>query len=144
MEAKQLMVGDFCHEWDNSHTEKHVVKVALIQKEGVVDRYNVFHENDWIEPIPFAEEIFKKNGFERHVFNGTIIYSKKSFVDIDWYDVAVEIGKDAEGKQMWDCACFKIQKAGANLTLHNQSCFHQLQHALRLVGLNGMADNLKV
>jgi hypothetical protein len=99
---------------------------------------------DEIEPIPFAEEIFEKNEFERNSFNGTIIFSKKSCVDIDWYDVIVEIGKDAEGIQRWDCVCIKIQKAGANLTLNNQSCFHELQHALCLVGLNEVADNLKV
>lgn len=63
MEAKELMVGDLCYEWNNDHTEKHVVKVAQIQKEGVRDRYNVFHENDWIEPIPPTAEILQKNGF---------------------------------------------------------------------------------
>jgi hypothetical protein len=144
MEAKELMVCDLCCEWNNDRTEKHVVKVAQIQKEGVRDIYNVFHENDWIEPIPLTVEIFEKNEFERNTFNGTIIFSKKSCVDIDWYDVIVEIGKDAEGIQRWDCVCIKIQKAGANLTLNNQSCFHELQHALCLVGLNEVADNLKV
>lgn len=97
-----------------------------------------------INPIPFAAEIFEKNGFKRNVFNGTIIYSKSSCVDIDWYDVIVKIGKDAEGIQRWDCVCLKIQKAGANLTLYNQSYFHQLQHALRLVGLGDIAENLKI
>lgn len=151
------MIGDWVKVLPISHkVEPHYDRIESIRKEYTGEVYieGGYHDRehkgvgdwfDWsvgleyIAPIPFSEEIFEKNRFERKVFNDTIIYSKNSYVDIDWYNVIVEIGKDAEGIQRWDCVCIKIQKAGANLTLHNQSYFHQLQHALRLVGLNEMA-----
>lgn len=152
MEAKELMIRD-CVSYIDTFGKRRIGKVTdLHHNESWETIYVDFCDQNpegkskitSVRPIPFTEEIFEKNEFMRHTFNGTIIYSKKSFVGIDWYDVDVEISKDAEGIQRWDCVCIKIQKAGANLTLHNQSCFHQVQHALRLVGLNEMADNLKV
>ena len=162
METKELMVGDWVKVLPISHkVELHYDRIESIRKEytGQICIEGGYHNRehngvgdwfDWsvglgdIAPIPFTADIFEKNGFVKRTFNGTIIYSKSSYVDIDWYDVIVEIGKDAESIQRWDCVCIKIQKAGANLTLNNQSCFHELQHALRLVGLNEVADNLKV
>jgi hypothetical protein len=150
MEAKEFMLNDLVYRKEHFEFHKPVQR-SVVKIDGVMSNDMItfapnseFLTMDEIEPIPFAEEIFEKNEFERNSFNGTIIFSKKSCVDIDWYDVIVEIGKDAEGIQRWDCVCIKIQKAGANLTLNNQSCFHELQHALCLVGLNEVADNLKV
>jgi hypothetical protein len=142
MKTKELMIGDRVFEntfLKQNCTVQVVEPDRVLLKEGKC--YSMPNE---VEQIPFSDELFEKNEFKRNIFNGTIIYSKKFFVDIDWYDVEVEIGKDAEGIQRWDCVCIKLPKAGANLTLYNQSCFHQLQHALRLVGLTEIADNLKV
>ena len=118
MEAKELMVGDLCCEWNNDHTEKHVVKVAQIQKEGVRDRYNVFHENDWIEPIPLTVEILEQNRWFE-IFK-------------DKYEGHISLAKE-------DTTCFRIKNT--NLCLR---FVHELQHALRLYILNEVADNLKV
>jgi len=161
METTELMIRDWVKVLPISNKVKpHYDRIESIRKEYTGQIYieggshNREHNGvgdwfDWsvglayIAPIPFSAKIFETNGFKRKTFNGTIIYSKNN-VDIDWYNIIVEISKDAEGIQRWDCVCIKIQKAGANLTLHNQSYFHQLQHALRLVGLNEVADNLKV
>lgn len=132
LKVTDIMVSDIIRYADQEKPQK-----------ATIDTLHAIKEGAKVVGVDFTEEILKKMDFERHTFNGTIIYSKKSFVDIYWYDVDVEIGKDAEGIQRWDCVCIKIRKAGANLTLYNQSCFHQLQHALRLVGLNDVADNLK-
>lgn len=152
MKAKELMIDDYVSYIDTFGNRKQGKVTDLHHNESWETIYVDFCDQNperkskirRVRPIPLTEEILQKNEFKKHTFNGTIIYSKKSFVEIDWYDVDVEISKDAEGIQRWDCVCIKIQKAGANLTLYNQSCFHQLQHALRLVGLNEMADNLKV
>lgn len=155
MEAKELMVGDLIRYTQDqclTDEDKAPLTVTCVGEPEYPDYMpfvkikgsNELYHQDLFEPIPFTAEIFETNEFKRKTFNGTIIYSKHSSADIHWYDVIVEIGKDAEGIQRWDCVCIKIQKAGANLTLNNQSCFHQLQHALRLVGLNEVADNLKV
>lgn len=152
MEAKKLMIGDYVSYID-TFGERRIGKVTdLHHNESWETIYVDFCDQNpegkpkikCVRPIPFSSEIFDINGFDRKTFNGTIIYSKHSSKDIDWYDIDVEIGKDSEGIQRWDCVCIKIRKAGANLTLYNQSCFHQLQHALRLVGLNNVADNLIV
>lgn len=139
MEAQELMVGDLCCEWNNDHTEKHVVKVAQIQKEGVRDRYNVFHENDWIEPIPWTAESAKKNGFEK--------YAEKTYRYFKADDKSYYTGFES----VWyyeETSSFNIVKEEVNgfqntIKIKKQY-YHELQHALRLVGLNELADNLKV
>lgn len=73
-----------------------------------------------IEPIPLTEEILKKNGFELHEFNGVMCYERPEFVI---------------HHSMRDCV-------GRNNFTYNH--VHELQHALRLCGLNDLADNLKV
>lgn len=155
MKARELMIGDLIrYSQDQCLTveDKAPLTVTCVGEPEYPDYMpfvkikgsNEKYHQDLFEPIPLAEEIFEKNEFERNTFNGTIIYSKRCYADIDWFDVIVEIGKDAEGIQMWDCVCIKIQKGGANLRLNNQSYFHQLQHALRFVGLGDIADNLKI
>ena len=125
MEAKELMIGDLCCEWNNDHTEKHVVKVTQIQKEGVRDRYNVFHENDWIEPIPWTVDSAKENGL---VDCGDDIYQ--------------------DDKRQWGVDFLKHEFYTFDEEVENTIkpilFYHELQHALRLVGLNEVADTLKV
>lgn len=59
-----LMIDDLVQEWNNDHTETHIVKVEKPTREGVYDKYNSFHDADWIEPIPLTPEIMEKNGFK--------------------------------------------------------------------------------
>lgn len=49
--------------WNNDHTETHIVKVEKPTRKGVYDKYNSFHDADWIEPILLTPEIMEKNGF---------------------------------------------------------------------------------
>lgn len=130
MEAKELMVGDLCCEWNNDHTEKHVVKVTQIQKEGVRDRYNVFHENDWIEPIPLTAEMLVKNGFKGI---GLYVYTDLD-TKITWTGIT----------KMLTLKTIDIETVSAFKVECKCEYVHELQHALRLVGLNEVADNLKV
>lgn len=74
-----------------------------------------------IRPIPLTPEILEKNGW--------------------WYDV----------EDMWlhDEVDFGIERWNGRFQCYNISqiklySVHQLQHALRLCGLNDLADNFKV
>ena len=77
------------------------------------------------DPIPLTEEILKANGFEYREFTSC----ESMHYD---HSATVYLNKDREvfmligGEQRW------------------LEHVHQLQHALRLCGLNDLADNFKV
>lgn len=130
METKDLMIDDLVQEWNNDHTETHIVKVEKPIREGVYDKYNIFHDADWIESIPITAEILAKNfklsGYDRY-YVGKDLYVK-------WYD------NDTFGFG-------KMNDAYNEPQFESFACcnsVHELQHALRLVGLNEVADDLKI
>lgn len=90
-----------------------------------------------LQPIPLTEEILKANGF---VKRGDVFYFNCGFLGSDWERSCVEI-------RVYDRAVIDIE---INLRTHTNRVhliadyFHELQHALRLCGLNELADNFKV
>ena len=46
--------------------------------------------------------------------------------------------------EFYDCYHFEFEHNGAVVTLSGYPYVHELQHALRLVGLDDMADNFKI
>lgn len=46
--------------------------------------------------------------------------------------------------EFYDCYHFEFKNNGAVVTLSGYPYVHELQHALRLVGLDDMADNFKI
>lgn len=134
MKTNELMIGDWVS-WDSengriaglSHDENDEYgPVQMVDDEDL----DIAHVD--IEPIPLTEEILKANGFER----------------ID--DVLVLRLANNEG--YFRIECFKLpniriatQTSKGFHDLHYTFDYvHQLQHALRLVGLNNLADNFKV
>lgn len=97
---------------------------------------------DAVEPIPLTSEILEKNGFDKFLGLGRFVskYIKTQEVSIM---IDVLFCKDSH-------IVVDIEKQsfveGTRNSLH--SCdiqaLHELQHALRLCGLNELADNLKV
>ena len=145
MEAKELMVGDLVLDIDNCP-----VKIRQILKYRVlVGNSRRQYENPIplavnfvnIKPIPLAEEILEKNGFvrqeeERGFSEPYILYIN------DDYGYPIKIYP----KFYMDKAhhlYIGYDDEGTYLSLYI-NYFHELQHALRLVGLNEVADNLKV
>lgn len=88
------------------------------------------------EPIPITEEILKENGFKE-------VY-KSTFQTI--YILQLPMGGDFLEYVFLACSdnCFKIFLYGVEREKTYINYVHELQHALRLCGLNELADNFKV
>ena len=121
MEAKKLMIGD-----------KVMVKVLS----QIPDTYvlHTWTANDYsrdiqVKPIPLTPEILEKNGFIK-VNSQRYDYG---YPDTDCY-VKVNPKKNM----------IHVNGRNANSNLYSHSFVHELQRALRLCGLDELADNFKV
>lgn len=126
MEAKDLMVGD----WVKFNLYPYLapytpVKVSLDAIYKAAKGADVLR----FEPIPLSQEILVMNGFEKRpecYINGlSPSYNK--------YGFALSIYVKNDYFYIY-CALISIQI----------KYVHELQHALRLCGLNDLADNFKI
>ena len=126
MEAKELMIGD-----------KVMVKVLS----QIPDTYvlHTWTANDYsrdiqVKPIPLTPEILEKNGIKKRR-DGYMVFGWDGAKQ--WY-VALE-----DFKPQYDF--WFITSSDRDLNISGKIRYvHQLQHALRLCGLNELADNFKV
>ena len=79
---------------------------------------------DWVKPIPLTPEILEKNGWER--YENFMNMKAADNISFSWTDMYGE-SLFKNGYHMCDC-----------------KYVHTLQHALRLCGLDELADNFKV
>ena len=121
MKANELMIGD-----------KVMVKVLS----QIPDTYvlHTWTANDYsrdiqVKPIPLTPEILEKNGFIK-VNSQRYDYG---YPDTDCY-VKVNPKKNM----------IHVNGRNANSNLYSHSFVHELQRALRLCGLDELADNFKV
>lgn len=125
MNTKEPMIGDWVNLSDVDEeiipcrvVELHTDELLIIQpKDKACDIVGY----DMVRPIPLTAEILEKNGW--------------------WYDI----------EDMWqhDEVNFCIEKWNGRFQCYDINqiklySVHQLQHALRLCGLNKLADGLKV
>lgn len=75
---------------------------------------------DYSEPIPLTEEILKANGF----IKGDIDFGYSLFSDVSFM--------------------IDIDNAEKGIVTKEMRYVHEVQHALRLCGLNELADNFKI
>ena len=133
MEATELMIGDWVGRvFDDKRIDYR--QVDWIRTGEIGMRYQKVWAIGCIEPIPLTPEILEKNGFSfvkssdrDSVWNGW------------WINKGLELATcclDKEGN--WPCYI--------NIYDSNIKCeyVHQLQHALRLCGLDELADNFKI
>ena len=132
MKATELMIGDWV--FVNNTTRK-IQAINGIDNEMQAD-YNEYyvgedryHTADKIEGIPITYEILEKNGFIK-VNSQRYDYG---YPDTDCY-VKVNPKKNM----------IHVNGRNANSNLYSHSFVHELQRALRLCGLNEIADNFKV
>lgn len=143
MKAKELMIGDLVRIIEPDRYHGAICRiVSLINhkddecgyfKVFILTKGNLLHEvcNEDIEPIPLTKEIVSANGFEEfcEMYGGVIqhrLYSEDRKIKID-----------VTNSCLYDLSCCP-----------NVICelryVHELQHALRLCGLNSLDDNFKI
>jgi len=122
MKANELMIGDWVS-YENIHEQLIAIDDYYSSVIGT-SRFE-YCDMDRIKPIPITGEILNANGFELntlHYDDHNVIYYEKSSGVLLIYSLIT-------GKH-------KIRICVDNV--------HELQHALRLCGLNGLADNFKI
>lgn len=128
MKAKELMIGDWVRMRLSFGTQWYIDKVGIINPENDME----------YDPIPLSEEILKVNGFEVCYES---CYQTKYNVWLFDDEVCVEY---KFSKQTEDYNHLKIFiDGGERVSIHILNV-HELQHALRLCGLNELADNFKI
>lgn len=139
MNAEVLMIGDRIRQKESGL----LLQVSEIRPPYIiaVGEYGQFHENS-IEPIQLTPEILVANGFEsRELYHFTLYQLGKESFSIA-YDLLL--------KNL--CAFTKTVQAGCRLcTTPDKSelsiqiqYVHELQQAMRLIGLRDLADNFVI
>ena len=100
------------------------------------------HSEDKIEGIPLTPEILEKNGF----YDSYTKRYYKRFYSNGCFDIAISlVYREIEVSKVCgagtDC---EEEEYGSSIVFGNDICVHTLQHALRLCGLDELADNFKV
>ena len=132
MDAKSLMIGD----WVYSDVLKNPFQIGRPSDFRFMyeKKHEVFDDNGelrYIHPIPLTGEILKLNGFVSKRKYGLHFYlPHKGFEIFECFDGG------------------GIDVVGYGLTINKKTVgiyyVHQLQHTLRLAGLNELADNLLI
>lgn len=128
MKAKELIIDDYIvSELGNIYRVKGVRDLDGGEVLVSTGKADMWYDYRLIKPIPLTEEILKINGFE-------ILHTNtSSLVEYNGYVILT--------KNQGDSAYYFASYG------HYKICImyvHQLQHALRLCGLNELADNFKV
>ena len=120
MKEKELMVGDWVKDWG---TPKQIEYGCEIE------------DAEFYEPVIITKEILKKNGFERDGAYSRV-YRKKTMYGY--------ITSSPSLHQATLHAAIPHNGLDYDITLTSCYYVHELQHAMKLVGLYEMANEFKV
>lgn len=128
MKAELLMAYD----WVRSITDKSHYQFYRITKnhECHMDVNEILNFNSDIEPIPLTEEILKANGFESDNYGYFVVESQ----DIHFWII----------RYCEEDGCKHFSGHWVIGEIIPIDYVHELQHALRLCGLNELADNFVI
>lgn len=126
MKANKLMVGDWA---------KHSL-YGNVQVRAIPNADQIY------EPIPLTLEILEKNGFKQDdsFFENVADGYSCEFLIWHYYAEDIIISYDASEELS---ITYNMGHPCNEITLYRPNV-HELQHALRLCGLNEMADNFKI
>lgn len=131
MKANELMIGD-----------KVMVKVLS----QIPDTYvlHTWTANDYsrdiqVKPITLTAEILEKNGFEMFKYDGWVHYYRIFGNSVIPFVLHSMIGGEMLSEEVDIFSTSTNTNCGIDVNY-----VHELQHALRLCGLNELADNFKV
>ena len=131
MKATDLMIGD-----------KVMVKVLSQNPDTYV--LHTWTANDYsrdiqVKPIPLTAEILEKNGFEMFKYDGWVHYYRIFGNSVIPFVLHSMIGGEMLSEEVDIFSTSTNTNRGIDVNY-----VHELQHALRLCGLNELADNFKV
>lgn len=141
MNAKDLMIGDWVRTFLGECGR--VTSIDIFQHtSNSIDVFGKTYDEDRIEAVLLTEEILKANGFEDksdkarygNVFYGLEHGNTSVTFEVDNGLPILTIEDAADRSKQHNVICLKDE-------VYN---VHELQHALRLYGLNKMADNFKI
>lgn len=149
MKGIKLQLGDYMFIKSPSG-DTTLIKIAAIHQKKV-GYHNVPNKLNWVrfsllEPIPLTPEILEKNGFDKVPQSGC---SNPYYLEFKEYEEETDEllhhikaysnpfrGLYISIDNFGDCATLSFNKQVESL--------HELQQALRLCGLDELADNLKI
>lgn len=149
MRANELMIGD----WVSYRNTPR--KVVYINDRPLQELHNdeigfTSHDDEWISacnayPIPLTEEILKANGFEFGLTSEQECFcamhaSCGASAEKSW------VKEDGGGEYCISWQDNNVYVSNLHDRYYQGKCeyVHELQHALRLCGLDELADNFKI
>ena len=151
MKAAELMVGDLvCLKDDTKYELPLKVDGVITDDISLEGEGFLGGAEGLIRPIPITPKNLEKNGFDPETFL-TSEWEKEVYFK-EFPGCVVE--PDESGKYIFGTTTYwkKIDSDGSPIDwgtmyesmIHNLQYVHQLQHALRLCGLDELADNFKI
>ena len=143
MKATELMIGDWVCLKDDTKCEFPLKVDGVLTDDISLEGEGFLGGVDGlIRPIPITPEILEKNGF----YDRNTQWYYKRFGSYVCFDIAISlVYREIEVSKVCgagtDC---EEEEYGSSIVFSNDICVHTLQHALRLCGLNELADNFKV
>lgn len=145
MKIKNLMIGD----WVMANNVP--CKIWPINEHGVFsEKGTSYYSMEEIKAIPITTEILEKNGFSPETFLTTEWEKEVYFKEFS----SCVVEPDDSGKYIFGTTIYwnKTDGDGSpidwgtiyNSMIYNLQYVHELQHALRLCGLDELADNFEV
>jgi hypothetical protein len=129
MKANELMIGDWV-KFKNSDLAHRVIAIA--GKSIKVDKTHWYSANIF-DPIPLTLEILEKNGFKKFDF----LHIEGQYYQWTWWEntlISVTLWCRELNNNTKDGLMLKIETLNFSLCL-KVNCVHELQHALRLCGI---------
>ena len=135
MKAEELMIGDWVHYRGTNIQVTSLYDKGGSNEIGWSDKESVWVNGSNVEPIPLTPEILEKNGFETEDNAHFSIQGQDNILEL----LLVE--------SPFDSYTFDIVRTERTVNKCNQRCYidryfasidyvHQLQHALKLCGIN--------
>lgn len=134
MKPNELMIGDWVI--DAGITSRTVYKRINRTDERsnscVADDYEVILGEAGIKPIPITPEILEANGIRHYKDCGRLSFYKRMDAD---FVIRYEIYAGYIGIELCD---------GNRISVERITKVHELQHVMKLIGLNDLADNIVI